>query len=526
LFRVQEGDEHVISVREHCSNPVLYKGSPITVHLPCDEPCELFMNDAEVFVNGYVNLTSEANPSITYFAGAPSSDTSEPGLVSFSVCSGDIKVNIVLPETETVSPDSHHFVVVHNDTQEVVATESGWSIPDSSIVWNTSKDGSGVFEFVCVSCYPATVANYSLVLRDDGNETLQLTGVRSHYGYVWISTDDKDPVEYGVGPDKSISIDFDNVNESYCFAYGTCENTIDRNSTICLESFYCHSLNISFVGYDYSPSEYLNIQMEAVFFEPLIEIDYIKIIVNGSNESLDITPDDVSSPAKLEFNITEDILLSILDKNVCIVYSFTGCGGKTFSNVDDPLCTFLEKKSILPLVLGCVFGGLFAALALSLLILFLIKRPRGEGKEVSIEMEFPEDMEPEMDGEEPYGNPNLSSSPSLSESNESKSASASSSSAASSAKSGSAASSVKSGKPSASDEENNKSDDNKSEDGKDSDKSDDDKDSDKSDDDKESNKSDDDKESNKSDDDKESDKSDDDESDDEDVSISSASDED
>jgi len=500
LYKLEEGVEHFITVRESSVHPEQTTMS-VKLSLPCDDLCELFVYEASDFVDGYVTVVSKSEPHITYFAG---SSSSTHDMVSFYVCSGDLVVSPVLHNDGSGS----RFVIVHNDTGLVTATDEGeWNLPTESIVVDTTfENGAEEFEFVCESCYPAVVGNYSLEVKDDGNETLQLKNVKSHFGNVWISVDGGDAEEYTVGSDKNISIDFSSVHEKYCFTYASCSENIDQNQSKCLESLHCSP---PVVEYDvkYVKSESFTVRFKCDYYQPLITFNYLRVVVDGEDKTIDLIDGNYTPSEQRELNLTVEQLMNLLEKNVCVAYSFTGCGA-TYEN---SLCSVLEKKSIIPLVAGIVAGGLVLAAALAGLIAFLIKRPRGESREVMIEMEFPDDEEPDEPKMVDMSGKSLSGSASESEESDK-------SSSVSSEKSSDSESSKDEGSD---DEDDGKKDDKKDDDNKESSDDDkkDDKDKESSDDDKK-----DDKDKESSDDEKDDDAKE--SSDDESLTVSSASDDD
>jgi len=422
LFSVQQGDSHDIAVREQCSGSAVSKHVSLLAAIPCNDHCTLFMYETVDYKSGYVTISSKDDPDLVYFVGAPSFDSStsdETVLTPLQVCSSELSVNLVLPPDVTSAGDEgHRFIIAENNTENIVKSDGGkWIVSSDSIVKNTTfNDGAEEFEFVCEACYRAIVGNHSLDLDDDGKEVLRFSDVRSIFGYLYVSVNGKTE-KLTVGSEKNISIKFDSILAEYCFAYATCDDRIDQSNATCLESSYCAEPTVS-LSVEHGDGEVLSLSLDFdLFYASLVSLEEVNVMVDNDTIArlsehycLSCYANESDDGFSFFFNETSlpELFDSLRGKEVCFVYSFNRCGHE-FANSDEPLCVFVEVKSKVPLIVGCVFGALVGAALLAGLIAFLIKRPRGESKEMDLEMEFPEDNEPVMDDDGPFGNPHKDS---------------------------------------------------------------------------------------------------------------------
>jgi len=252
---------------------------------------------------------------------------------------------------------------------------------------------SKTYELNLYKCLPATVGNYNIKKGSNGTEVIELNDVKSPYGYLWISVNNQSASQHSVDPNNNIIIEIDNPRPQYCLAYSACNDSIDYHQAKCLDSTVCIAPE-AHVEFNYSKSEYLNVNFKYRLEEPF-NLDYIIISSEGS-ENISLTPDVIPSDGAFVFNVTDAQLKLLLGKNICVVYSFTGCG-VSYNNIDKYDCIVLEKKSIVGLVVGITLGGLALAALLIGFIIYWILRPRNEHKEVEMEVEFPEDEEPDME---------------------------------------------------------------------------------------------------------------------------------
>jgi len=214
--------------------------------------------------------------------------------------------------------------------------------PSGSISGNTYIDKFSVckynFEAKLILPVGSNVNSNSKIILIH-NDTNKVHAIRTEYGYA---------IEGNNIPDDVIVVDhtFTDKDDAPEFFY-TCER--------------CYLVTEPKVtlSYFYVVDEVFSLSINAEFNAEVIHLDYFYAIVDedgGNKTTIDITPKEFTS-GNYTHNFTGDALKSLIGKNVCAIYSFSGCNSS--SNSNNPMCVTLDGNglssgAVAGIVIGCI----------------------------------------------------------------------------------------------------------------------------------------------------------------------------
>ena len=417
LFSVEDGLMHKITLREHCKGDVASSFVSLVVHILCTAHCTITLLENEDFSDGYFRVKSKEYPNLVYFAGA-SSRMVVYNLTfkstKFSICSGGYTVDNFLAPGQTGNKTT--FVELADETETVILKKSMADIHKTP----------ASFEFDCAKC--GTTGTPELTMKPDteSSEILVFQNVKSESGYLWLQMDSTVKQVDVRGVDNAETV-VSPLQMKYCFSYASCKE-MEQSIQACVESSHCKN-PVGEIILNYSVDTGLAINISGEYDPIFVSLKSATLSFSASTTVFNIQlegvdPTSFQYPFKAEKTYGPEELNSMMDmgatvsllfetcdstfeiKNTTFIYSVPPSSSSVLSSSSSLLSSssssssssfessVSEEDSQAMLIALCTVGGLAAAAAAAGLIYWLIKRPRGENKELMLEMDFPED---EMD---------------------------------------------------------------------------------------------------------------------------------